>query len=68
MSETKRLGEMMDLDKPYEHYLAAYGGIREYARRNPRWKIVVDDWADFSLPHTRREIPQPGRAYTGHVQ
>ncbi len=57
----KRIGVMMDLDKPYKRHVSVYGGIRDYAREHPDWKIVIDDWADYSLPEKQgKPIPYDG--------
>ncbi len=61
MSEQKRVGVMMELDKPYKRHVSVFAGIYGYARENPDWKIVVDEWADFSLPGKRgRAVPYDG--------
>ena len=56
MSGSKRIGVMMDLDKPFKRHVWVYAGIQEYAKRHPEWKLIVDEWADQALP------PRPGRA------
>ena len=63
MSGSKRIGVMMDLDKPFKRHVWVYAGIQEYAKRHPEWKLIVDEWADQALP------ARPGRAvpYDGIV-
>jgi LacI family transcriptional regulator len=50
VADVKRIGVMMDLDQPYKRHVLVYAGIVEYARRHPDWKLIVDEWADQSLP------------------
>jgi LacI family transcriptional regulator len=54
MRQQKRIGVMMDLDQPYKWHVSSFAGIHKYAREHPDWKLVVDEWADFSLPANRR--------------
>jgi LacI family transcriptional regulator len=53
MSQQKRIGVMMDLDKPHKRHVSVFAGIHKYARERRDWKLVVDEWADFSLPSKR---------------
>jgi LacI family transcriptional regulator len=56
----KRIGVMMDLAQPFKRHVDVYRGIRRYARQHPDWKLVVDEWADQSLP------AKPGEAIPYH--
>jgi LacI family transcriptional regulator len=61
VSATKRIGVMMDLDKPYKRHIVVYSGIQEYAKLHPDWEIIVDEWADHSLPaKPGRPVPYDG--------
>ena len=61
MGDVKRIGVMMDLDQPYRRHVVVYAGIVEYARRHPDWKLIVDEWADQSLPAgPGRPVPYDG--------
>lgn len=53
MSDVKRIGVMMQLDRPFKRHVSTYSGILEYARKHPEWRVVVDEWADRSLPAKR---------------
>jgi LacI family transcriptional regulator len=66
MGDVKRIGVMMDLDKPYKRHVLVYSGILEYARRHPDWKLVVDEWADQSLP-ARPGAPVPYDGIIGRL-
>ncbi len=66
MSDVKRIGVMMDLDKPFKRHVVVYAGILEYARRHPDWKLVVDEWADQSLP-ARPGLPVPYDGIIGRI-
>lgn len=66
MGDVKRIGVMMDLDKPYKRHLVVFRGIQEYARRHTDWKLIVDEWADQSLP-SRCGLPVPYDAIIGRI-
>ncbi len=66
MGDVKRIGVMMDLDKPYKRHLVVYGGVQEYARKHPDWKLIVDEWADQSLP-VRPGSPVPYDGIIGRI-
>ncbi len=60
-TDTKRIGVMMELGMPFKRHVAVYRGIRHYARQHPDWKLIVDEWADHSLPESRGEaVPYDG--------
>jgi LacI family transcriptional regulator len=41
--------------------VSVYGGIRAYAKRHPDFRVVIDEWADESLPDSADEpIPYDG--------
>lgn len=58
MSDHKRVGVMMDLDKPHKRHVGVFAGIHEYAREHPEWRLIVDDWADHTLGDRRAEVPR----------
>jgi LacI family transcriptional regulator len=58
MSEVKRVGVMMDLDKPHRRHVGMFAGIHEYAREQSDWRLIVDDWADHTLGGSRAEAPR----------
>jgi len=66
MGDGKRIGVMMDLEKPYKRHLDVYAGIRKYAKQHSDWKLVVDEWADHSLP-ARRGAPVPYDGIVGRI-
>jgi LacI family transcriptional regulator len=66
MSDVKRIGVMMDLDKPFKRHLDVYAGIREYAEECRDWRFVVDDWADHAIP-SRPGLPVPYDGIVGRI-
>ncbi len=50
MGDIKRIGVMMQLDRPFKRHVSVFSGITEFARGHPEWRLVVDEWADRSLP------------------
>ncbi len=50
---TKRIGVMMELNRPFKRYVSVYEGILEYVRKHPDWRITLEEWIDHSLPGTR---------------
>lgn len=61
MGEIKRIGVMMQLDRPFKRHVSVYSGILDYARKHPDWRLVVDEWADRSLPaKPRQPVPYDG--------
>ncbi len=66
MGDFKRIGVMMELDKPFKRHLSVYGGILEYARRHSDWRLILDDWAGESLP-ARRGKPVPYDGIVGRL-
>lgn len=68
MGEDKRIAVsvMMQLDRPFKRHMSAYSGILEFARKHPDWKVVVDEWADHSLP-ARRGAASPYDGIIGRI-
>lgn len=61
MGDIKRVGVMMELDKPFKRHVSVYAGVLDYASKHPDWKLVVDEWAGHSLPTSPGEpIPYDG--------
>jgi LacI family transcriptional regulator len=57
MSDIKRVGVMMDLDKPHRRHVGVFSGIYEYARENLEWRLIHDDWADHTLADRTTDAP-----------
>ncbi len=57
---------MMQLDRPYKRHVSIYDGILQYARKRPDWQVVVDEWADRSLP-VRPGSPVPYDGIIGRI-
>lgn len=66
MSDVKRIGVMMQLDRPFKRHVSTYSGILDYARKHPDWQVVVDDWADRSLP-AKPGTPAPYHGIIGRI-
>jgi LacI family transcriptional regulator len=62
----KRIGVMMQLDHAFKRHVSIYSGIRDYATQHPDWRIVVDEWADRSLP-ARAGQPVPYDGIIGRI-
>lgn len=45
-----RIGVQMGLDQSFKRHYAIFGGIRDYAKERPQWRLVIDDWAARELP------------------
>jgi LacI family transcriptional regulator len=63
MSDIKRVGVMMELDKPHRRHVGVFSGIYEYARDKPDWQLILDDWAD----HTLADFPAAAPRYDGII-
>lgn len=61
MDQLKRIGVMMQLDRPFKRHVSIYSGILDYAKKHPDWRVIVDEWADRSLPaKPGKPIPYDG--------
>jgi LacI family transcriptional regulator len=57
MGKAKRVGVMMQLDRPFKRHVSVYEGILAYARNRADWHLVIDEWADSSLSANRGDPP-----------
>ncbi len=58
---TKRIGVVMELNRPFKRHVSVYEGILEYARKHPDWRITLEEWIDHSLPARRGgHVPYDG--------
>ncbi len=57
MSDIKRVGVMMELDKPHRRHVGVFSGIYEYAREKPDWRLILDDWSDHTLGDRANTVP-----------
>lgn len=66
MGGVKRIAVMMQLDQPFKRHVSVYGGILAYAKEHRDWHVVVDEWADRSLP-AKRGKPVPYDGIVGRI-
>ena len=50
MASQRRVAVAMDIDKPFRHHTLTFAGIHDYAEQQENWHLIVDDWADRTLP------------------
>ena len=50
MASKRRVAVAMDIDKPFRHHTLTFAGIHDYAEQRENWHLIVDDWADRTLP------------------
>jgi LacI family transcriptional regulator len=51
---------MIELDWPLRHHHSVFAGIRRYADAHPRFRIVIDPFADQTLMASRSSPPYSG--------
>lgn len=50
MSSELRIAVQMEIGQGYRRHTGVFAGIHDYARRHANWRLIIDEWADHTLP------------------
>lgn len=62
----RRIAVQMQLEYAYRRHTDVFAGICEYAQTRPNWRIIIDEWADHTLP-ARGSQPPPFEGLIGRI-
>lgn len=61
MNPELRIAVQMEIGQGYRRHTGIFAGIHDYARRHGNWRLIIDEWADHSLPgRGTKESPYDG--------
>ncbi len=61
MPDRRRVAVPMGIDQPYKRHVAIFAGIHDYAEQQGNWRLIIDEWADHTLPvNAGRPAPYDG--------
>lgn len=66
MSKELRIAVQMEIGQGYRQHTGVFAGIHDYARQHAEWRLIIDEWADHSLP-SRSSGKSPYDAMIGRI-
>jgi LacI family transcriptional regulator len=66
MPEERRVAVQMEIGQAYKRHTAIFAGIHDYARQQSDWRLIIDEWADHTLPG-RGSKPSPYDGLVGRI-
>ena len=56
----------MGIDQAWKRHTGIFAGIHDYARQRDDWRLIIDEWADHTLPG-RGKAPSPYDGVVGRI-
>lgn len=66
MPNERRIAVPMGIDQPYKRHVAIFAGIHDYAEQQANWHLIIDEWADHTLP-AAAGMPAPYDGIVGRI-
>ncbi|MDY0165185.1 MAG: hypothetical protein RBS80_01490 [Thermoguttaceae bacterium] len=66
MPDLRRVAVPMGIDQPYKRHVAIFAGIHDYAEQHANWHLIIDEWADHTLP-AGADRPSPYDGIVGRI-
>lgn len=66
MANVRRVAVQMQLGQAYRRHTGIFAGIADYAHGREQWRLVIDEWADHTLP-ARADRPSPYDGLIGRI-
>ena len=66
MKREKRVAVQMGIDQAWKRHTGIFAGIHDYARQRDDWRLIIDEWADHTLPG-RGKSPSPYDGVVGRI-
>lgn len=66
MPVQKRVAVQMEIGQAWKRHTGVFAGIHDYARQQDDWRLIIDEWADHTLP-ARGSKPAPYDGLVGRI-
>lgn len=66
MQDERRIAVQMEIGQAFRRHTGIFAGIHDYARQQKNWRLIIDEWADHTLP-ARGDTASPYDGLIGRI-